>query len=499
MRMAHVAAVARLFFRYRVDRQRSRLRYLLGCVIAMLTTIHAPLLQAWQDGDLRRQTQEALLKASDFFVENVSSHGGYVYYVSEDLQQRWGESVATRDMAYVQPPATPTVGESLLFAYGVTGEPRLLKAAQAAGQALIEGQLKSGGWDQVIYFTPPKRGRMGDYRKRSGGKWINSSLDDDQTQSALRFLMKLDRATDFQDPAIHEAVNYGLDHLLKAQFPNGGFPQVYAGAVPRYPVRSASYPEYDWKSEGRIKNYWDYYTLNDGLAGTVADTLILARRIYGRPQYEKALLKLGDFLILSQMPDPQPAWAQQYNEHMIPMWARKFEPPAISGGESQDVMRTLIKIFQVTRDKKYLEPIPAALKYLKACRLPKGQLARFYELKSNRPLYMTSDYRLTYDDSDVPQHYGWKQTDHLDAIERDLQSALAGQEHSDSQKRSSEQWEPEVRRILAELDTRGRWVSVFKGQKLMGQPRFPKGFRFLSSEVFAANLNVLSQYLALDQ
>ncbi len=36
----------------------------------------------------------------------------------------------------------------------------------------------------------------------------------------------------------------------------------------------ASFPDYDWRTVGRIKNYWDMYTLNDGLAGTVTATLI---------------------------------------------------------------------------------------------------------------------------------------------------------------------------------------------------------------------------------
>ena len=60
--------------------------------------------------------------------------------------------------------------------------------------------------------------------------------------------------------------------------------------------------------------------------------LIDVHQIYGDSTYKDALTRLGDFLVLSQMPDPQPAWAQQYDFEMKPVWARKFEPPAISGG-----------------------------------------------------------------------------------------------------------------------------------------------------------------------
>ena len=85
------------------------------------------------------------------------------------------------------------------------------------------------------------------------------------------------------------------------------------------PVVPAKHPDYDWKTEGRVKNYWDYYTLNDGLAETVCDTLIAAHETYGDARYKAALAKLGDFLILAQMPGPQPGWCQQYSYEMVPI------------------------------------------------------------------------------------------------------------------------------------------------------------------------------------
>ena len=67
----------------------------------------------------------------------------------------------------------------------------------------------------------------------------------------------------------HDAVEIALDTLLKAQFANGAFPQVMAGRASVQPVKQASFPDYDWRSEGRIKNYWDMYTLNDGVTGSI--------------------------------------------------------------------------------------------------------------------------------------------------------------------------------------------------------------------------------------
>ena len=52
--------------------------------------------------------------------------------------------------------------------------------------------------------------------------------------------------------------------------------------------------------------------------------------------------------------------------------------------------------------------------------LPNGQFARFYELKTNKPLYFTKDYKLTYDDGDVPTHYSFKIGNRLDTIETQL-------------------------------------------------------------------------------
>lgn len=446
------------------------------------------------DAALHDEALRTLKKAASFYCDKVASHGGYVYYYSVDLQERWGEGRAGLDTIFVQPPGTPSVGMAYLSAHAATGDAFYLDAARKAGQALVEGQLESGGWTQVIHFAPPKTGKAGKYRKGIPGSWNVSSLDDGQSQAALEFLARADRALGFRHAEIHEAAGYGLNALLRAQFPNGAFPQVWAGPVAPQPVLKARYPNYDWKTEGRVKNYWDCYTLNDGLAGSVSQTLIVAHQIYGDPRYQAALEKLGDFLILAQMPDPQPGWCQQYSYAMFPIWARKFEPPAITGWESQDAMETLIKIARYTGQKKYLEPIPRALEYYRRCLLADGTIARYYELKTNKPLYMDDRYQLTYDDSAVPDHYGWKQRTRFDAIQTSYQAAQRGETLSVT--RPAQELKDEARRIIKELDPQGRWISTYAGERLVGQPKFEPGFRFLSSEVFRRNVETLSQFIA---
>lgn len=449
------------------------------------------LLLAWQAAPAVDDAAQGLKKAATFYRSQVARHGGYVYYTSADLKDRWGEGKAGPDTIFVQPPGTPTVGMAFLQAHAATGDAFYLDAAREAAEALVYGQLESGGWTQTIEFARAKR--PGKYRNGKGGSWNASSLDDGQTQSALLFLMRADRALGLKHAAIHEAALYGLDALLRAQFPNGAFPQVWTAPVAAQPVVKAKLPEDDGKSERRVKNYWDYYTLNDGLAGTVADVLIQAHAIYREERYKAALEKLGDFLLLAQMPDPQPGWCQQYDYQMVPIWARKFEPPAITGWESQDVLETLLKIHRHTGQKRFLDPIPRALDYFRKCLLPDGRVARYYEFGTNRPLYMDAAYQRTYDDSAAPEHYGWKQPARFDRIEKEFQEIGKA---AAPPKRPARELEAGARDALRQLDVEGRWISTYAGERLVGQPKFAAGFAYLSSAVFSRNLEILSEFLA---
>jgi len=450
--------------------------------------------------NLREWSVETMRKAATFFHNEVASHGGYVYYYGIDFKQRWGEGEATVDQIWVQPPGTPTVGMAYLKAYEATGEKFYLDAATEAAVALIYGQLQSGGWTNCIDFNPNGQ-RVAMYRNGKGHGKNYSSLDDGQTQSAIRFLVLADKAHGFIHKSIHESALLALKALLAAQFPNGGFPQVWTGPVEQQPAVEASYPNYDWRTEGKIKNYWDMYTLNDNVPGYVTQTLIDAYQVYRDEKCKTALRRLGDFLLLAQMPDPQPAWAQQYNYEMKPIWARKFEPPGIVGDESQEVMETLMEIYSATGDRKYLEPIPRALDYLKGCLLPDGRLARFYELKTNKPLYMFRRgdvYALTYDDSDLPSHYAWKIDSRLDDIEARY-NQLKQNVIITTAGRNAENLQYKVRHINEDLDEKGRWISTYKSESLAGQLKFQFNTPYISSEVFSRNIETLSEYLIATQ
>ena len=445
--------------------------------------------------DLREEAARALRRACEYFRNQVAVEGGYVWRYSLDLSRREGEGDAGRRAAWVQPPGTPAVGLAFLEAHEATGDRFFLEAACEATRCLLRGQLRSGGWTYRIELDP--EARVGHaYRSEPEGKKRRnvSTLDDDTTQCALRLLLKVDRALRFEDAAIHEAALHALERLLAAQHSNGGFPQGFDGPAEPRPVRRASYPASWPRTHPPQHRYWLLPTLNDGVLENTIDVLLEASRVYEDPRYREAALRAGDMLLIAQMPEPQPGWAQQYDLDMQPTWARKFEPPAISGGEGQGAMQALLELYRATADRKYLDPLPRALAYYRRSLLPDGRLARFYELQTNRPLYFTRDYRLTHDDGDLPRHYAFKVSSKLDGIEREHARLLAlkpdelAAERLRAERRSAP-GEEEVRRVIAGLDGKGRW---FDAGALRSAPEVSP---IVASETFIRNTGILARFL----
>lgn len=449
------------------------------------------------------EVRQALVRAAEFYTRQVATHGGYVYRYSADLQKTEGEGRTTRDTVWVQPPGTPTVGLALLEAWERTGEPVLLEGATAAGECLIRGQLRSGGWTDRIEFADGARQKFA-YRVDPPAKkrqFNVSTFDDDKTQSALSFLIRLDDARKFQDAPLHEAVTFALESILKNQFPNGGWGQGFETPPDpaEYPVQSARYPE-SWPRQYPGGDYWWYYTFNDNAIADTIEMLLLAGEVYREDRFRAAALKAADFILLAQMPEPQPAWAQQYDFQMHPVWARKFEPAAISGGESQGLIRTLLSVYVETGDRKYLEPIPRALAYLKRSELPDGRLSRFYELQTNKPLYFTKTYELTHDDGDLPTHYGFQVSSRVDELKKQYDRTaalpsdkLVGQKRFRGTPTSSRPSAAEVARVVEALDDRGAWVET---GRLKYHGKADPTDRIIDSATFAKNLDVLSRAVA---
>jgi len=463
------------------------------------------------------ETRSALRKAVGFFHREVARHGGYVWASSGDLALREGEARTGPDTIWVQPPGTPTVGEAMLEAHEATGEAVHLDAAREAAAALVRGQLHSGGWAYRIEFdpevrtkwayrVPPTQGKP-DVRTDPGepGGWAGwrrrrykgnmTLLDDDTTQSALRFLMRLDKVTGFRDAAVHEAVAYGLASLGAAQYPGGAWSHNY-DRFPRrppdpqyYPVRRASYPS-EW-SRTWTKEFAGCYMLNDRITLDAIRTMLDAHAVYGGKATLASACRGGEFLRRAQMPDPQPAWAQQYDRHMHPVWDRKFEPPAITGLESQDVLETLLLLYRRTGEKRFLEPVPPAIAYLRRSVLADGNLARFYELETNRPSYFTRDYRLTHDRTKMPRHYTFVVASRLDAIEARYRRLAAGGPGAEPPPVAVRDLADRARRVIEAMDPRGAWVE--EGTLDAHDARPASGV--IRSATFAENVRTLCRYL----
>jgi len=450
----------------------------------------------------KEQAAKAMRRAADFFRTQVSTEGGYLWRYSEDLSLREGEGTATDTMIWVQPPGTPSVGMVFLTAYEATGDSYYLDAARDAAHALVRGQLRSGGWDYRIEFDPERRRRYA-YRSDPPRKDQRnvSTMDDNNTQSAVRLLMRVDEALGFKDEKIHEAAQFALSTILKVQYPNGAWPQRFTGPPDpaKFPVKKASYPDF-WSWTYPARGYMSFYTFNDNTIADTIDTMLEAFDIYGEEEYKASAEKAGDFIILAQMPEPQPAWAQQYNADMQPAWARKFEPPAVTGGESQGVMKTLLKLYRATGKEKYLEPLPRAIAYLQRSRLADGRLARFYELKTNKPLYLTrGDYEVTYSDADMPTHYSFKQGNGIESIAREYERlqttdlASLKQPGATDAPRMSHALAARARSVIDRLDEQGRWLE---SGKMRGDAENDPVRRVIDCRTFISNLRALSAYLA---
>ena len=133
-------------------------RILVGLGVLTALPLHA--------APTREEVVATMTRATNAFVEKTSLEGGFVYYVTLE-GRRLGEGEATTTEIWVQPPATPAVGEALLDAYEASGDGFFLEVALKAGKALGYGQLESGGWRNSIDFDPSGP-RIDQYRNGKG-------------------------------------------------------------------------------------------------------------------------------------------------------------------------------------------------------------------------------------------------------------------------------------------------------------------------------------------
>jgi PelA/Pel-15E family pectate lyase len=285
------------------------------------------------------------------------------------------------------------------------------EASRIADNLLLY-QRDSGGWPKNINMAAalaePQRIELAKQKQEA-----DSTIDNGATFTQLAYLARVYTAR--KQERHKDAFLKGVDYLLKAQYANGGWPQYYP---PRH-------------------GYYTHITFNDGamigvmkllrdIAQQKSAYLFVddARRALAAQAVEKGI----DLILKTQVAvEGKPTvWAAQYDEvTLAPAAARKFEPVSLTGGESVGIVQFLMSINRP--DQRVIESIEAAIAWYKKSKIsgvrwtekrdasrPGGFervaiqdsnagpiWARFYEIGSNRPIFIGRDSRIKYSVAEI--------------------------------------------------------------------------------------------------
>lgn len=285
------------------------------------------------------------------------------------------------------------------------------EAVRIAGNVLLF-QCLNGGWekniDMAARLSPEQQAAL--ELKKAGGK---TTIDNGATYTQLQFLAQVGRVR--SSAQYRDAFLKGLDFLLKAQYENGGWPQFF-------PLK---------------KGYYSHVTFNDD---AMIGVLNLLRSVaQGEPGFgfvdqerrarcEQAVAKGVECILRCQVivGGRRTAWCAQHDEKTLaPAWARKFEPPSLSGGESVGIVRFLMGIGKP--GPRVVQAIQSAVSWFEKSKIsglqvleipapgtPKGTdtvavpdtkappiWARFYEIGTNRPIFIGRDSVIRYRLADI--------------------------------------------------------------------------------------------------
>jgi PelA/Pel-15E family pectate lyase len=415
-------------------------------ILTLLITI--TLIQCNTTSPEEKAALDTIIRGAEFF-HTIGYKGGYVGIYSKDLSTHYGEAFyeeAKETEIWIQPPGTPSVGQTYLRVFLLTEDAKYLHYAEQAGKALAWGQRQVGGWNHLADLE-----QMDPQAEQITRVEGHGTFDDNISQGALTFLMNLDQFVDAR--WLTEAIELGLSFLLESQYENGGYPQWYPKV-------------------GR--EYYDYYTFNDRAINDCIRTLMIAYKYYEKPEYRNAALKGGDFILLTQGEPPQAGWAQQYDFSLQPAWARAFEPPAYCSFVTANNINTLIDLYLFSEDNRFLEPIPSAITWLTQSKLEESVWARLYEVGTNKPIYGDHDHEIHYTLEEISEErrngyswqgsYGIKQAIAYYELTKE-KSVTQLQEMKETgllpiqPQISLETLEKKVAEIEQKMDGEGRWVA----------------------------------------
>lgn len=219
--------------------------------------------------------------------------------------------------------------------------------ARRIADTIVSFQTPAGGWGKNMDRSGPPRLR--------GQSWVVierlpayantditadpawryvGTIDNNATIDEVRFLARVQAALPGRDGDRYRgSAERGLRYLLAAQFPNGGWPQVY-------PLQGG---------------YHDAVTFNDSAVSQVAllmldvgkgggDFAFLPRAV--TTAAAGAAARARDLILRTQVVvgGKRTIWGQQHDAlTLAPVGARNFEPPALSSAESADLLHFLMR------------------------------------------------------------------------------------------------------------------------------------------------------------
>lgn len=307
------------------------------------------------------------------------------------------------------------------------------EAVRVADNVLLY-QHDNGGWSKNIDMARPL-----DERERAEVLKLkpstDSNIDNGATYTQLAFLARVYTAA--REERHREAFLKGLDYLLAAQYDNGGWPQYF-------PLR---------------KGYYSHVTFNDGaMIGVMRLLRDVAKK---RPAYafvdearrlraERAVEKGVELILKAQVvvDGRRTAWGAQHDAvTLAPAPARRFEPASLSGGESVGVVRFLMGIERP--EARVVGAVESAVEWFRRSALkgvrwveqrdaskPGGYArtavsdpgapliwARFYELGTNRPVFVGRDGVVRYNVMEIDEErrngYSWYVEEPAELLDKD--------------------------------------------------------------------------------
>jgi PelA/Pel-15E family pectate lyase len=280
--------------------------------------------------------------------------------------------------------------------------------ARAIAESVIQYQSALGAWPKNTNLAVPPSpqsllGVAADGRA--------NTIDNGATTTPMRFLARVVQVTG--DPKYSAAFLRGIDYLLAAQYPNGGWPQFF-------PLRNGYYSHITYNDDAMVNVMT---LLRDVSAGKSPYEFVHPDR---RAKTATAGAKGIACVLRTQVRQDGEltAWCAQHDaKTLAPAWARAYEPPSLSGAETVQLVRFLMQIDRPT--PQIAAAVEGAVAWLKRAAVrglrvedivaADGKrdrravadatapplLARFYELGTNRPIFLGRDSIVRYDFNEI--------------------------------------------------------------------------------------------------